>query len=254
MEVTEHALGTFCWTELETSDAAGAKQFYRSLFGWEYQDNPMGEEMVYTMVQLRGKNLGALYQDSKPGVPPHWTSYVRVPSADESASQAKTLGGTVIAEPFDVMEHGRMAVLQDPTGAVFCVWQQRQHHGAQIVGEPGAFCWHELMTKDLQAAKTFYTGLFMWSTKKNDSVDYYTEFQAGGKSFAGMMAITPEMGDVPPNWLPYLMVDDCDATVAKAQQLGGAAHVPGKDIPGVGRIAVLADPQGAAFAIIAVAM
>ena len=120
MNVDSVGPGLFCWTDLSTPDAAGAKTFYTSLFGWEFEELPMGEGASYTMLKKDGRNVGALYPDSKPGIPPHWDLYISVPSADEAAAKAKSLGGMVIVEPFDVMEVGRMAVLQDPTGATFC--------------------------------------------------------------------------------------------------------------------------------------
>lgn len=253
MEVTQHAPGNFCWTELATSDQDGAKQFYTSLFGWGFEDFPMGEGMgVYTMLNKGGKTVGALHHDTMSGAPPHWTCYVRVSSADEAADKVKSLGGTVIMGPFDVMEHGRMVVLQDPTGAFLCVWEPKQHPGAQLIDEPGAFCWYELNTRDTHKAKTFYSQLFDWGVKESEGGSMeYTEYQVSGKSIAGMMEITPQMGPIPPNWLPYIQVEDCDSTVAKAQGLNGNAIVPGMDIPHVGRFAILQDPQGAVFAIVA---
>jgi predicted enzyme related to lactoylglutathione lyase len=124
-----HAPGSFCWIELATTDGEAAKKFYGELFGWEAQDNPMGPGMVYTMLKLNGKDVGALYEkgEEMKQVPTHWASYVSVESADEIAAKAKSLGGAVIMEPFDVMEHGRMAVITDPTGAVFSIWQDKQH-------------------------------------------------------------------------------------------------------------------------------
>src|SRR6188472_3894969 len=122
MEVTEHGAGTFCWVELTTADAAGAKSLYNKLFGWEYIDNPMGPGMVYTMCTLGGKTAGALYEAHDANNPPHWGLYIKVDSADATSSKAKDLGGNVLMGPMDVMEHGRMAVIADPTGAVFCLW------------------------------------------------------------------------------------------------------------------------------------
>src|SRR5436190_17308530 len=133
----EHAPGSFCWTELTTTDGPAAKQFYAELFGWEAQDNPIGPDMVYTMLKVGGKDVAALYQKGPEmqAVPTHWVSYISVASADEAAAKAKELGGTVIQEPFDVMEHGRMAAITDPTGATFCVWQPNQHKGVGVKGE-----------------------------------------------------------------------------------------------------------------------
>ncbi|HEY4231342.1 MAG TPA: VOC family protein [Thermoanaerobaculia bacterium] len=246
-QVDKHDPGSFSWPELMTSNPAVAKTFYASLFGWSFEDSPAGPDMVYTTLKMNGRSVGALYQDSKQtGIPPHWNTYVTVASADGSAKKAKDLGGKVVAEPFDVMEYGRMAVVQDPTGAMICVWEPKKHIGAQVVNEPGALCWAELDTTDTDAAEKFYTGLFAWGAKVSPE---YTEWQKGGTSIGGMMKIPKEWGPVPPNWLVYFASDDVDATAAKASKSGGRAIVPPTNIPDMGRFAVLADPQGAAFAV-----
>lgn len=249
-QVTQHEPGSFCWPELATTDTAGAKKFYSGLFGWVPNDQPVGPDMMYTMLRLGGQDAGALYELEKAqqarGVPPHWNTYVSVSSADEAAKKAKALGGSVIAEPFDVMDAGRMAILQDPTGAVFCVWQAKNSIGARVINEPGALCWCELDTDDTAAAQTFYTQLFGWTAKESPQ---YTELHRNGTPIGGLMRIPKEWGDVPPNWLTYFAVADVDAAAAKAKDLGGSAIVPPTDIPGTGRFAVLQDPQGAVFAV-----
>lgn len=256
-EVTSHAPGSFCWIELGTSDPGAAKRFYNGLFGWEAVDVPAGPDMVYTMLNLRGLEVGAMYKlrpdQTAHGVPPHWGSYVAVASADDAATKAKSLGATLLAEPFDVMDVGRMAIVQDPQGAVFSVWQAKAHIGFKLVGETGTFGWDELWTTDPKKAADFYTSLFGWTTKESGPVEEggnYTEWQLGGQSIGGMMKIMPEMGPVPPNWLPYFMVDDCNATADKAKTSGGKLLVPPTDIENVGRFSVIQDPQGATFAII----
>ena len=164
-ERTKHEPGTFSWVELATRDGAAAKRFYTSLFGWGVDEMPVGDGTTYTMLTKNGKRVGALYQMSaqQQGVPPHWNSYVTVASADDSAAQAKKLGGNVMLEPFDVLDAGRMAVVADPTGAVFSLWQPKRHIGADLVNEPGAFCWNELYTTDPNKAADFYVGLFGWT-------------------------------------------------------------------------------------------
>jgi predicted enzyme related to lactoylglutathione lyase len=135
---------------------------------------------------------------------------------------------------------------------MFCVWQAKAHIGARLVGENGTFCWDELWTTNRKKAAEFYTGLFGWGAKEGDmgGMGVYTEWQNAGQSIGGMMEIAPEMGQVPPNWLPYFMVEDCDATSEKAKSSGGKLFVPPTDIPNVGRFSVIGDPQGAMFAII----
>ncbi len=254
-ETPKYAPGTFCWIELGTSDNEAAKKFYTELFGWTFADNPMGPDMVYTMLKKDGQDVGGLYklmpEMTAQGIPPHWLSYVSVTSADESAAKAKEAGATLMKEPFDVVTYGRMAVIQDPTGAVFALWQAATHPGSGITNTPGSFCWNELATSDTAEAGDFYTTLFGWGKDVQQLGPMeYTSFTNGDRPAAGMFTITPEMGNVPPHWLVYFAVDDCDAATQKATELGAMAIKPPDDIPGVGRFAILLDPQGAAFAVI----
>jgi uncharacterized protein len=254
-EVNKHAPGTFSWVELGTTDAAGAKKFYSGLFGWEIDDVPMGEGRVYTMLKLRGKEVAALYvqdeQQRSQGVPAHWLSYVTVASADDSAAQARSHGGKVLMEPFDVMDVGRMAVVQDPTGATLALWEAGRHIGARLVGEPGTLAWSELATNDTEKAGQFYTNLFGWGLQVQQTGPVpYTTFTRGDRPGAGMLPMTEEWGDMPPNWMTYFGVADCNASVEKAKSLGGNIMVPVTKAPGVGHFAVIQDPQGAVFSII----
>lgn len=259
-EVKSHAPGSFCWIELGTNDPDGAKKFYTELFGWQAEDTPAGPDMVYTMLRIRGLDVGAMYkqgaEETAHGIPPHWNSYVAVASADDAAAKAKALGGNILADAFDVMDVGRMAIVQDPLGATFQVWQAKTHYGVKLVGEAGTFCWDELWTTDRKKAAEFYTGLFGWKTKDGDAgpAGVYTEWSNGDQPIGGMMEISPDMGPVPPNWLPYFMVDDCNATAETAGAVGGKLFVPPTDIPNVGRFSVIADPQGAMFAVIKLTM
>ena len=255
-EYTSHAPGTFCWAELSTTDQRAAVAFYSSLFGWDVNDQPIGPDETYSMFQMRGKEVGAASgqraEERQHNVPPHWNSYVSVASADESATRAVSLGGKVMAPAFDVMDVGRMAVLQDPTGAVFLIWEPKKHIGAKIMREPGSLTWTELATNDTEGAKTFYTSLFDWKEKTSTGAGMtYTEFSVGDTPFAGMMAINDQMKsmNVPPNWMPYFQVADVDATADNAKGLGAALYVPPTDIPNTGRFSVIRDPQGAVFAI-----
>jgi hypothetical protein len=255
--MTQHAPGTFCWPELGTTDQAGAKAFYGALFGWTFRDSPIGNDEVYTIFERDGRECAALYtlrpDMLKAGVPPHWEAYVSVASADEAAAAAKKLGGTVIMEPFDVMEHGRMAVLQDPIGAVFCVWQAKRHAGVGVLGEPGSLAWTQLNASRPGPAKEFYTGLFGW-TSHDDPMPgggAYTTLLRGGQPVGGIMPMPPDVPkEAPSHWLDYFAVTDVDASAARATALGGRSLVPPTDIPGMGRFAVLQDPQGAVFAIV----
>lgn len=254
-EITQYPAGTFCWQDLTTTDAAAAKQFYTSLFGWQVNDMPMGDGMVYTMLQIDGKDVAALSQTneemSAQGVPPHWMSYISVDNADETAAKAKSLGGQVVGEPFDVFDAGRMAILQDPAGATFAVWQPKRHIGARLVNQPNTLCWNELATTDADKARAFYTGLFGWEAQVTDfGGDFYTTFLNNGRMNGGMMQMNKEWGDVPPHWMVYFAVEDCDQSAQKASELGGRLIVPPAEAGDIGRFALLQDPQGAAFSII----
>ena len=252
--MTEYTPGTPCWIDLSTTDLDAAKKFYTAVLGWkDYEEGPE-ETGHYTMPKLKGESVAGMMtqmpDEKAMGVPPHWNTYVRVDSADDAAKKAKDLGAMVVVEPMDVMDVGRMAVFLDPEGAGICVWQPNQHKGAGVVNEPGAFCWSELYTKDLAAAKKFYTGLFGWKAETHEGGMAYTEWKVGDRTVGGMLEITPEMGPIPPNWLTYFAVNDTDAATEAAKKAGGSAMMGPMDIPDVGRFAVLADGQGAVFAVI----
>jgi uncharacterized protein len=250
-ERTQHAPGTFSWTDLSTTDQDGAKAFYGGLFGWQAQDLPVDENTVYSMQLIDGKPVAAIspqpQQQRDAGVPPVWNSYVTVQSADASADKASELGGTVHAPPFDVMDAGRMAVVQDPGGAFFMVWEPRQNIGAGLVNAPGALCRNELATPDFDAAQAFYGGLFGWTFNPFEAEQPYFTIQNGERNNGGMRA--PQPGE-PPNWLVYFATEDTDASVAKVEELGGTKMIEPFDFP-MGRIGIVADPQGAAFALYA---
>jgi len=254
-EIKQYRPGTFCWVELATSDAKSAKAFYGELMDWKADEQEVPGGMFYNTLQHKGKAVAGLYEITaemkSEGIPPHWMSYVSVANADQASTKAKSLGGTVFRDPFDVMDIGRMAVIQDPTKAMFAVWQPKNMQGAELVNEVGAFCWNELLTTDTAAAEKFYTGLFGWSADHQDVGPMpYTMFMNGERMAAGMLPITKEMGDIPLNWMVYLSVKDCDASVERARKMGANVLAPPMDIPEIGRMAALLDPQRAAFSII----
>jgi len=260
MSKPQYAPGTFSWFECGTTDAAAAKKFYTSVFGWNAVDIPMPGEMGghYTLLKVGDADVAGLYELAGPmfeGVPSHWMTYVTVENVDESATRARSLGGAVLADPMDVPGVGRIAVIKDPTGATISLFKPGEHPGAAQLG-PGSptFGWSELATRDTKAAKVFYTELLNWKAKEDSTGPMqYTEFQVGSTSVGGMMAMTPQHGDAPPHWLPYVMVKDCDATTAKAEKAGGRVLVPPMDIPKVGRFSVMMDPTGAVLATITLA-
>jgi predicted enzyme related to lactoylglutathione lyase len=253
--VETYAPGRFCWADLGTSDPADAKRFYTGLFGWTVEDRPIGNGAFYSMLLSGGRSVAALYQQDAQqqamGIPPNWLSYISVESVDRSAEQAARLEGTVLMEPFDVLDVGRMAIIQDPTGAVVALWEPRSHHGAELIEEPGTLAWNELETTDPARAATFYAGLLGWTAEQAAYGEVeYTLFKQGEQMNGGMMAIPPEWGAVPPHWLVYFAVADCDATAASVEGLGGTVTLPPTDVPGIGRFAMIRDPQGAVFAVI----
>jgi predicted enzyme related to lactoylglutathione lyase len=255
-DVTSHAPGSFSWPELATTDQKGAVAFYRALFGWDLKETPIGPTEMYSMFQMRDKEVAAAYtmrpDERQGGAPPHWNSYVTVANVDESAKKAQQLGAKVLAPPFDVMDAGRMAVLQDPTGAIFQIWQSKRSIGARVLSEPGALCWTELTTSDTKTAEAFYTQLFGWSAKHSatDAPMEYTEFSVNGTPSIGMMPKPPHMpAHIPSFWMPYFQVSNVDASASKLKELGGKLFVGPQDIPDAGRFAVVTDPQGAVFAI-----
>jgi predicted enzyme related to lactoylglutathione lyase len=252
-ERTQYSPGTFCWVDLATTDQAAAKAFYGGLFGWQAEDIPVGEGLSYSMMRLDAADVAAIApqppQQREAGVPPTWNSYVSVASADAAAERAKEAGATVHAPPFDVMDVGRMAVIQDPQGAFFMVWEPRRHFGAALVNAPGALCWNELATSDLDASAAFYRDLFGWTTAPfEESPQPYLTIKNGDANNGGMRELTP--GEPSPYWLVYFATDDLDAALSKAEDLGGTKLAGPIDIP-MARIALVRDPQGAVFALYA---
>ena len=260
LEIDKHEPGMFSWADLGTTDTEGAKQFYTELLGLDAMDIPMGEGMSYSMLNKGGRSSCALYRmppemEKMTGGHPFWVSYFTVESADEAAERIAEVGGTVVNGPFDVFSSGRMVVAQDPTGAMFSVWEPKDHIGAGVFGEPGALAWNELYTHDVGRAAKFYGDLFGWSanaTTAGDGGDY-TVFQLNGRPAAGMMRIRPEWGEVPPNWSIYFAVGDLDGSLDKIKALGGKQINPAMEVPDVGRFSFVQDPQGAYFSIMQMA-
>jgi hypothetical protein len=250
--VTRYPDGVFSWVDLGTTDTKGAKEFYSGLFGWSFLDLPTDSGTVYSMAQIEGKNvagLGPLGPDMEAqGIPPFWSSYVKHDDVDSVAAKAAEAGGNIMFPPMDVMDSGRMTIVQDPTGAAVGVWQPKQHIGAQLVNIPNTLVWNELQTRDLEAARTFYEKVFGWTYDVD--ANNYVAVKAGERVQAGMMQIEDSWGDVPPNWSIYFLVEDVDAAAAKARELGGNIMVPPSPAGEIGKFSVVQDPQGAAFSII----
>jgi uncharacterized protein len=250
-ERTSHTPGTFSWADLSTTDTEAAKRFYTALFGWDHDDRPMpGDAGDYTMLLRDGKQVVALFE-AREGMPTAWTSYVTVESADSAAAKATELGANLMGEPFDVMDAGRMALIQDPTGAVLAVWEPRGSIGAQWVNGPGALSLNQLNTSDPQAAERFYAGLFGWRTEQvaDDPQPYWGVYN-GDRLNAGMMPLAADAGPMSSHWLVYFGSEDVDSDARRIGELGGQVIVPPMDVPG-GRILVAHDAQGAVFGLFA---
>jgi predicted enzyme related to lactoylglutathione lyase len=241
-----YAAGTFCWADLGTTDAAAAREFYTGLFGWEAEDLPAGEGGVYVMFRMGGRDVAALYEmgdAERTQLSAHWSSYVSVEDVGATAARAGELGASILAEPFDVMDSGRMAVVRDPTGAHLHLWQPGRHIGAARVNEAGCIVWNELATPDVEAAGAFYSELMGW-TADRDATGYAT-IKRGDDLGGGMR---PLRDGEPPNWLLYFTVPSLDEAAAKVRTTGGEVLAGPMDAT-VGRIAVVRDPQGAMFAL-----
>jgi predicted enzyme related to lactoylglutathione lyase len=250
--------GTFIWNELGTRDLEAAKTFYTELFGWGCEETPMPGEHpgVYALFKLDGVDIGGGYALEGPmfeGVPPHWACYVAVDDVDATLTAAEAAGGKLTWPAMEIPGIGRMGGFTDPTGAgvgVFTlgVKDERPDLGATH----GGFCWNELATSDTAKATEFYAAVFGWVAdhKTDQSPMPYTEWMVGDRSVGGMLQLDPAWGPIPPYWAVYVSVPDCDATVAKALELGAEIKAPAMDIPEVGRFACLADPTGAVFSVI----
>lgn len=252
--IDKHPAGSFCWIELNTTDQAAAKTFYSALFGWEANDMPMGPTDFYTIWRLQGRDAAAgctLRPDQRAqGVPPHWLIYIAVDDADAAAAKAQQLGGTILAPAFDVMDAGRMAVVQDPTGAVFCAWQAKRNTGIGIAQVNGTLRWADLSTPDAKRASDFYSGLFGWQICADPKdTSGYLHIKNGEHFIGGVPPAAYRKPGVPPHWMAYFQVDDVDATANKAKELGASLYLPPMTMEGVGRMSVIGDPQGAVFSI-----
>jgi predicted enzyme related to lactoylglutathione lyase len=253
-ERTNYTTGTFSWADLNTSDQAAAKVFYGELFGWDFQDMPAGEGVVYSMAHVGGKPVAAISpqpeQQRDAGAPPMWNSYITVESADHAVDRARNNAANVHAPAFDVFEAGRMAVIQDPQGAFFEVWQPNQHIGAGLVNGPGLLCWNELASPDPDASFEFYKEMFHWTAEPfaDSPIKYLVIKTSDGHANGGIRQANEQE---PTYWLVYFGTDDAHAAVGKVGELGGGTLAEPMDIGGGNKVAVVRDPQGAVFGVYA---
>src|SRR3954468_19127273 len=254
-EVTKHEAGTPSWADLGTTDAEAAVGFYSALFGWEAENTPAGPAGTYVLCRREGKDVVGLYEQNEAmrsrGVPPLWLIYISVDDIAAATRAVEEAGGTVHAQPFDIADAGRMSLVQDPTGAMFGLWEAKNRPGAQVLHEPGAMDWFELATNDAEKAGEFYEKVLGWEVKTEDfGGTEYTTCWSGESAVAGILPAASLPEDVPPNWSVYFAVEDCAAAVEQATSSGGELVFGPQDMPSVGQFAGLRDPQGAAFAVI----
>ena len=253
-EIIKHQEGMFSYSDLSTTDLDAATTFYTDLFGWKYEDVPMSDEPndIYRMFTKNGHSVCSAAkqrpEQADAGVPPMWNVYFTVSDVDLKAKEADAAGGTVHAGPMDVFDAGRMAVLADPAGAFFCLWQPKENIGAQVMNEPNTLDWAEAGSTDVATARDFYGQVLGWTHEEMDMGDgkAYTVFSVGGENCAGMMESPMPMS----YWSIYFQVEDCKNMTARAQSMGASVMLEPTSAPGVGTFSVLGDPQGAMFGMI----
>jgi uncharacterized protein len=238
------------WIDLWSADVDASQAFYTALFGWTGDVIPDGGG--YVLFDLDGKHVAGVGPRMNEESPTGWMMYVLTNDAAASAAKVTEAGGTVIAPPFEVMTAGTMGIVADPSGAVMGLWQPNEHKGFEAIRVAGAFCWAELNAKDMPTDKLFYWNAFGWDPHESTVPGTnYTEFKLDGTSVAGGLPMDADLpADTPSNLVVYFAVADTDATVAKLTELGGGVHHPPDDVPGVGRFAIVHDPQGAVFAVL----
>ncbi len=245
--------GTPCWADLGAPDIAKAREFYSDVFSWTVQ--PGGPETGgYSVAELNGRGVAGIGPKmSPPEAPIMWMTYLATSDADATAAKIKGAGGQLVMEPMDVMDVGRMAVAVDPAGAVFGVWQARAFPGAQIVNEPGAMCWNEQLSRDFEGSKAFYAAVFgyEYGDMSGDGFSYAT-FKVDGKDVGGIGDLHAGVpAGTPAGWRLYFSAADTDASVARVQANGGSVTREPIDHP-YGRMATVADDQGALFSLLGV--
>jgi uncharacterized protein len=247
-------VGAPCWFELVSRDPETSAGFHAALFGWRPEPMGPGAPPPYRRLRGAGGVVGALTgrspEERAADAPSSWGVLFRVGDCDASAARARELGGEILGAPKDVPGEGRMAVVRDPTGAVFGLWQPFDPAGVELaLFEDFAVGWVELATRDPERAAAFYSGLLGWELSLSEipvgSGLRYTHYALAGTQYGGILPMTAEWGETPPHWSIYVVVPDIDACVARALELGGSVPVPAFDAPGVGRIARIADPTGA---------
>jgi predicted enzyme related to lactoylglutathione lyase len=241
------------WTDLATSDAAAAREFYGKVFGWDIEVNPDPQYGGYALAKVGGKDVAGIGPKQMDEAPTAWTVYIGTQDAEDTVKKAQAAGGNVIVPTMAVGDQGKMAIIQDPSGAMIGVWQSQNMTGAQLIDKPNSMGWAELNSRGVDKAKPFYAKLFSWGEKKTPPQGEnpeYTEFQAGGQSIAGAMEMNPMVpAEVPSYWMVYFNVDNVDKAFKKVTDAGGKEMLAPQAMPG-GRFAIVSDPQGASFGLL----
>lgn len=244
--------GVPTWVDLGTADLEDATRFYTALFGWTAH---VSSEQYggYTVFNLRGRPVAGAGPLFGEGQPTAWSTYIATVDADEAAALTEAAGGKVLVPPFDVMEQGRMSALLDQAGAPFSVWEPGTMLGAEVFDVPGALTWTELTTRDVEGSKAFYRTVFGWDARdRTMGNSRYVVWEQDGQTIAGMQPMEgpgwPD--DLSPHWMVYFAVAHCDETAELARQLGGRV-VGAPQTFSMGRYAVLQDPQGGTFSVLA---
>lgn len=253
---TEYTPGQFCWVDLNAKDFDGMQEFYGELFGWELsaQPSPRGRYGLFTLDGDIVAGMGEMSAEMvEGGMPSVWNSYVATADCAASVARAKELGGEVLFDTYETPTgSGKLAFLQDREGAVFALWEAKEHIGAQRVNEPGSFSWNELATRDMEAATGFYGELFGWSWQEVPGPAPMAVCAVGDQMNGHALLMNEQWDGIPPNWAVYFAVGDTDVAVKQVEALGGKVMVPPMDIP-QGRFAVVSDPGGAHFYVMKLA-
>ena len=248
--------GEFNWVDLSARDFEGQTAFYETLFGWSHRDVPFGEGMVYREFLIEGRTVAGMSQLSPDmiagGQPSAWNNYLATDDVDATAAKATELGATVVMPPMDVPGSGRMAAIQDPTGAYIFLWKPGKPDETMTYSQPGTLSWTDLSTRDPEKAADFYSKLIGWDIERMESgpMPYWT-VSIDGSAEGGIMPMPETVpGEVPAFWMPYFGTADIAGSVAKAKELGATVQVEPTEIGGAMSFAVLADPAGATFALL----
>jgi len=249
-----HTTGTPAWIDLMTTDRRSAMAFYNAVFGWTYEEQIVDNAVAYVVARHDQRDTAGIAtrtpEEIAQGVPPAWNLFFATDDIQTTCTRVQELGGQVLNPPFEAMAAGRMAVIADPTGAISCLWQAKQHAGLATMHVPGTLTWCECLTRDPAAAATFYERLFGWKTEVTfDGTAGYTLCHVDGTPTAGIMAMPPGLEEVPANWMIYFAVKNCDQSITAAERQGGTL-LNGPMEYGTGKFAVVGDPQGAVFGII----